>query len=254
LQPIGTLSAGISFISNPIFGVLLTVLSILLAWTIWVETTRPGCRNEMSLEHYIDDFKIRKIEKYECSFSWGFWWFLFERCKLRNIPASCTVSIRYVPQGGEEEQLSEKYYDDTPIKNKIYRPLKLKSKRFSRENFFRRNAIEKVTVIIETPFERDTYASKVKSSLDNSVLSLWSENSEEIRNFEYLLDKSFKLKGMSIVQGVIKSVNMSIPYPPSPSFIAKVIGNVEEDVTMSLIVDLPPRKSDRTDVIKVKLS
>jgi hypothetical protein len=230
---------------NPLFDLF---FAIFLVWLVWVATFRPTCKSEKLLEHYIDDSKIRKVEATECEFSWGSRWFYFRKCKIKDIPASSLIAIRFIPQGGIETDLAEEYYDDTPIKNKIYRPLKLRGR-----SFFVKNAIGKVTVIVQTPFERDEYASKVKSELNGNILSIWNDSSEEIRNFEYLLTRSSKMKNVHVIQGSIKSIELSIIYPPSSSLISTAVGDIETDVAMSLVLDLPPRKIDGPEITKIKL-
>lgn len=229
-----------------IFGIL---LAIFLAWLVWVAGHRAKCKESNSLQVYIDDSKICKVEVFEHKFDWGTRLFPFRKCKLDDIPVSSMLSIKYVPPRGIERDLEKKYYEAIPAKNRLVMPLKLKGRKF-----FQENAVDKVKVVLLTPFERSKYSVNIKHEIEDNILCIWNENSEQIRNFRLLLDRPIELDGLEVIEGSIDSVDMEIAYPALKSIITKKVGKVKADVAMSLILDLPPRKIDGSERIRIRIS
>ena len=219
---------------------ILAVIAIsLLPWIVWVAKERPKSHCS-SREVYIDDSTLRKVDTFECVLNWGTRLFPFRHLTTLDVSVSSYVLIRYTPPGGMETDLTKEYYEDNPVKNRSVKPIKLKKK-----HFFKENSINMVKVIVQTPFERSKYSANVKHTFEKNTLTIWNENAEAIRDYRFVVNRPIRLSDLEVTKGSVDSVEMEIAYPRIKSVASARVGQVDEDVTISLLLDLPPKGSDK---------
>lgn len=238
-----------SFWTDPlvlfVFGVIATIV---ITWLVWTAEHRPKSDNTCR-DVYVDDSTIRKVEVFDCRLCWGTRLFPFRKLKIYDAPVSASVLIRYTPKGGLEKDLPCSCFEDIPIRNRVVKPVKLKGKHY----FQSEEVISEVKLFVLTPFEREKYSINVKHELKDKVLRIWNQNTEEIRNYRMLLTRPIRLQGINIVKGNLVSVDMEVAYPALNQVISKKIGTISTDVTMSLILNLPPNDHKAEGQIIIRL-
>lgn len=181
--------------------------------------------------------------------NWGTRLFPFRSGKLLDVDVSSKVKLSYVPPGGIEREIDQEYYRDTPVKNKICKPLKI-----TNISHFKKQKINRIRVVVQTPFERQNYESKIMRATEGNILKIWNENTEQIRNFKLLLSKPVKIKNVQVIEGTIDSLDLEISYSAINLVKGKRIGEVNSDVSLSVILDLPAKKIDVEKFVKIQMS
>ncbi len=235
-----------SILTNNLFHGFL--ISLFFVWLGYVAHSRPKPNKIEILESYIDDSTIRKVEMFECSFDWGTRLWFYRTLKIKDIPLQSIALLRYTPLAGVEIDLPEENYETNPLTKKNFKPLKLKNK-----HFFKTNSINKVKIFLQTPFEREKYEINIKRIFEGNKLTILNENSEEIRNFRVLINKPVKLNQLKVLEGRVDSVELEIALAAINNVISKKIGTVTNDVSISLIVDLVPKRMDNDEKIVILL-
>jgi hypothetical protein len=235
-------------LSNPFIQGSLAFFSVVLFWVGWAFSYKPRCSPGTPEDIYIDDSTYKKVETINFDINWGTRLFWFNNCTVLEIPASSIFLIKYTPLGGAEEELPNENYTSCTSKNPSLRIIKIKQK-----SFFKQNSINKIKVLIQTPFERSSYEKNVKHEYIDNTLYMWNEGSEEIRNFKFLLTQSVKIRNLHIIDGKISSFEIDIAYHALSSVLEKQIGDIETDVSKILILNLPPRgtKSSKSFIMRL---
>lgn len=223
------------------------ILALVLFWLGYALVMHPKS-TETPKDVYIDDLSLRKIEIVHCKLDWGTCVFPYRKLKLRDAPVNSDVLIRYTPPGGGEEDLDKDHYHVATAKNSAVKRVSLTNK-----GFFKRESVADIKLMIQIPFERQKYAAKVRHESVAGTLKIWNENSEEIRNFRLDLERPVPLRGIRIDRGSIIAVTLEIPCFALKSLETKQLGEIDSDVTMSLILNLLPQ-TDKREQIAVKLT
>jgi len=218
-----------------------SIVAAFIDWLGYAAYEKPKSTN-FDKDAYIDDFTLRRIQVLKCSLSWGTRLFPYRHLRLYEPPLNSDVMLQYLPPMGIETDLPDDYFEVTPSRKKKGKTVRLKKK-----SFFTRESINEVTLTIETPIERSLYANKVTRKPVGDTLWVSNENSEEVRNFRLDLSRPLRLGKLSVVAGTINAVAIEIPYPAVGKLSSKRLDEIESDVTMTLVMDLPPHRGGQRD-------
>lgn len=223
--------------------------TVIVGWLGYAAYEQPESNN-LDKDAYIDDFTIRRIKVLRCVLNWGTRLFPYYRLKLYEPPLNADILLQYTPPGGIETDLSKDYFEVTTSRKGKVKTVKLKNR-----SFFKLESINEVTMTVETPIERSLYANKVTRKPAGDILWVSNENSEEVRNFRLDLDRPIRLSTLSVVAGTVNAVGIEIPYPAVGRLSSKRLDEIESDVTMTLVMNLPPhRGGQREGQIGIKIA
>jgi hypothetical protein len=243
------LVSGQEFLQNSLLldAVLALVFAVIMGWLAWVWEHKPKATDNPK-DPYIDDYMIRKVETFNCELNWGTRLYPFKDLTLKAISVLSDFVIRYSPPGGTELDLGTDNLD-VKVEGRLTKQIRLKHKKF-----FKSQRITHVVLVVFTPIERDQYASNVRTETRGNTVRVWNDNHEELRNFRLILPRPVKLNRLSLTKGSINSFDIEVPYSVYRHVKGKEIGEVENDVSLSLIIDLPPKRTDGQEQFSLRIT
>ncbi|MGA2459916.1 MAG: hypothetical protein ABSF82_00615 [Candidatus Bathyarchaeia archaeon] len=228
-------------VTSIMIGIVGIIGTAIVGWLGYAAYEKPKSTNS-DQDVYIDDFTLRRIQVLKCALNWGTRLFPYQRLKLYEPPLNADILIQYTPPGGIETDLADDHFEVITSRKRKVKTIKLKDK-----GFFKQESINEVTLTIQTPIERSLYANKVTRKLVGEILWVSNENSEEMRNFRLDLARPVRLSKLSVVDGTISAIAIEMPYSTIGSLLSKRLDEIEHDVVMTLVMNLPPHKGGKRD-------
>lgn len=233
--------------TNPLFSVLVTIISISGAIGTWIWRFRPKVIQTERITNYIDDSVRRAIEEWEITFDWGKIP-KFKQIKLMEIQPGSESTLTIIPPDGIEILVNSKYFEKKPQKH--YQEIKIKNKKyFDNEN------VKKIKILIEKPISQK-YREKIKKEILAGFIEITNENSSEIKNYLFSIPNHLRLERLDNAYQEIDSVVFNFSISSLGSILNQKLSLIHSSSQNArlLISKIPPKEGLQPSKLRIKLS